>query len=74
MLEAFITRILIGLIRFYKQAISPFLPQACRFMPTCSCYAVEAIQRHGPAKGLLLAISRLLKCQPLHSGGYDPVK
>lgn len=58
--------------RFWKRFISPFMPPACRFEPTCSMYAAEAIERHG-LKGVWLAVVRLLKCQPFHPGGYDPV-
>jgi len=58
--------------RFYKRFISPFLPPACRFEPTCSVYAAEAIETHG-LYGLWLAVKRILKCQPFHPGGYDPV-
>jgi conserved hypothetical protein YidD len=65
--------LLIGLIRGYKVVISPYLPNACRFHPTCSQYAVEAIERFGVARGGGLAIKRILRCQPLHPGGYDPV-
>ncbi|MFP4528130.1 MAG: membrane protein insertion efficiency factor YidD [Candidatus Kapaibacterium sp.] len=61
------------LIRFYRLAISPLLPGACRFYPTCSHYAEEAIERHGSAKGIWLAGKRILKCQPLHPGGIDEV-
>ncbi len=60
-------------IRFYQRCISPCLPPACRFVPTCSEYAVEAITRHGAFKGSLLAAWRLLRCHPLSRGGYDPV-
>jgi len=66
-------RILIILIRFYQKAISPYLPRSCRFYPTCSDYAIQAIQRHGISKGLGLALIRILKCNPFHPGGYDPV-
>jgi len=59
-------------IRVYQVAISPFLPKRCRFYPTCSSYAVQAIEKHG-LKGLWLALKRFLKCHPLHPGGYDPV-
>jgi len=59
-------------IRFYKRFISPFMPPACRFEPTCSVYAIEAIEVHG-LKGVWLAVKRLLKCHPFHPGGYDPV-
>ena len=58
--------------RLYKRFISPFLPPACRFEPTCSVYAAEAIENHG-LYGLWLALKRILKCQPFHPGGYDPV-
>ena len=64
-------------IRLYKKFLSPLLPQACRFEPTCSIYAVEAIEVHGPLKGLALAAKRLLRCHPIHwlggSEGFDPV-
>lgn len=66
-------KILIGVIRFYKKCISPLFPPVCRFQPTCSQYAIEAIQTHGAAKGCWLALRRLLKCHPWHPGGYDPV-
>lgn len=65
--------ILIGLIRGYKLLISPLLPAACRFQPTCSVYAVEAIERFGVWQGGWLAIRRILRCHPFHPGGYDPV-
>ena len=61
------------LIRLYQIAISPFLPPACRFYPSCSHYAVGAYQKHGVLWGTWLTIFRLLKCHPFHSGGYDPV-
>ena len=60
-------------IGFYSRAISPALPPRCRFEPTCSAYAAEAIEAHGPARGSWLALRRLLKCAPWHPGGYDPV-
>jgi len=66
-------RVLIAIIKFYKRAISPYLPPSCRFTPTCSEYAVEAIQKHGAFKGLGLAIWRVLRCNPFGKGGYDPV-
>ena len=66
-------RILIGLIRFYQKAISPMRPPCCRFIPTCSAYAVEAVEKYGAAKGGLLALRRLMRCHPFHKGGYDPV-
>jgi len=68
-----VAAIMIGLIRAYKVCISPFLGNNCRFYPTCANYALEAIDTHGVIKGSYLASKRILKCQPLHSGGYDPV-
>lgn len=66
-------RVLIGLIRFYQKNISPAKPSCCRFTPTCSAYAVEAIEVHGAIKGGFLAVRRVLRCHPLCKGGYDPV-
>ena len=63
----------IGLIRFYQRHISSHTAPACRFSPTCSHYAIEAFQRHGAFFGLLLTLWRLLRCNPLFRGGYDPV-
>ena len=60
-------------IRFYHIFISPLKPPTCRFYPTCSAYAIEAIQKKGPVKGTWLAIKRIAKCHPFHPGGYDPV-
>ena len=61
------------LIRFYQKCISPLKPPMCRYYPTCSCYAIEAIETHGALRGSLLALWRLLRCNPLSPGGYDPV-
>lgn len=66
-------RILIGLIKSYKLVISPHLGQCCRFHPSCSCYAQEAIERHGALRGSLLGARRVLRCHPFQSGGIDPV-
>jgi len=66
--------ILVSLLKFYKATISPWLPPSCRFIPTCSEYACEAIQRHGALRGSAMSLRRLLRCHPFHSGGYDPVK
>ena len=66
--------ILISVLKFYKAVISPWLPPSCRFVPTCSEYAREAIERHGALRGSLMGVRRLLKCHPFHPGGYDPVK
>ena len=65
--------ILIVFIKFYRRAISPFLPGACRFTPTCSSYAIEAIGRFGAIRGSLLSMYRILRCNPFCHGGYDPV-
>lgn len=66
-------RMLLAAIRFYRKRISPNTPPACRFIPTCSAYAMEAIEKYGALKGSWLALRRLLKCHPFHRGGYDPV-
>ena len=66
-------RILIAIVRGYKKFISPLLPPSCRFTPTCSEYAMEAIGRFGPIKGSWLAARRIARCHPLHPGGHDPV-
>lgn len=65
--------VLIAIVRFYQRHISPLLPPSCRFQPTCSQYAVEAIQKHGALKGGALAFWRILRCNPFCKGGYDPV-
>lgn len=67
------TYILIIILRFYKKFVSPLLPNSCRFHPTCSVYAMEAIEKHGAFRGMVLAIKRILKCHPFHKGGFDPV-
>ena len=67
-------RLLLDLIRFYQKCISPVLPPRCRFIPTCSQYAVEAIEKYGPWKGGWLALRRFLRCHPFYKGNfYDPV-
>ena len=65
--------LLLTLLRGYKWALSPFLSPACRYVPTCSEYAAEAIERHGAFRGSAMAIWRLLRCHPFVRGGYDPV-
>jgi len=67
-------RFFIVLVRVYQSCVSPFLLPCCRFYPSCSEYAIDAINRHGPMKGLYLALRRLLRCHLWHRGGYDPVK
>lgn len=66
-------RIMVWLIRGYQLFLSPLKPPTCRFVPTCSHYAIEAIRRFGAWKGGWLALRRLLKCHPFHPGGFDPV-
>ena len=68
-----ITTLLILPIRLYRACISPLFPPACRYVPTCSQYAIEAITKHGPVRGLWLALKRLLRCHPWGGSGYDPV-
>ena len=65
--------LLLLILRGYKRYLSPLFPPACRFLPTCSDYAYQAIERFGALKGSFLAVRRLLKCHPFHEGGYDPV-
>ncbi|WP_190259383.1 membrane protein insertion efficiency factor YidD [Pelotomaculum schinkii] len=66
-------RVVVLLIRFYQAVISPLKPPSCRFYPTCSHYALQAVERYGPFKGSWMALKRILKCHPWHPGGYDPV-
>jgi putative membrane protein insertion efficiency factor len=64
---------LVAVIRVYQRTISPLLPPTCRFTPSCSEYAAQAIERYGAARGSVLAVKRLLRCHPWHPGGHDPV-
>lgn len=67
------TKAVTFLLKFYKGAVSPWLPAACRYVPTCSEYAAEAVARHGALRGAVLACRRVLRCNPWGRGGYDPV-
>ncbi len=67
------TTMLIAPIKLYQLTLSPILGNVCRYTPSCSRYAVEALERHGPVKGLYLAVRRILRCNPWHEGGWDPV-
>ncbi len=73
LMRKLITAILLLPILFYQRCVSPFTPPSCRFTPTCSEYARQAIVKHGPVKGLWLAVKRLLRCHPWGGSGYDPV-
>ena len=67
------SRVLLALVRGYQRFLSPMLPPRCRFLPTCSQYAAEAVERHGAARGSWLALRRVARCHPFHPGGHDPV-
>lgn len=72
-ISSFPKKFILVLIRFYKREISPMLPPSCRFTPTCSEYAMQAVEKYGAIKGGYLALRRILRCNPFHKGGYDPV-
>jgi uncharacterized protein len=65
--------LVLGLLGFYRSAISPTWPSSCKYYPSCSVYATEAVERYGPARGLWMAAARILRCRPFHAGGIDPV-
>ena len=65
--------LVLRLLRFYQAAVSPYLPPACRFEPTCSHYGHEAVEKHGVVRGGWMALRRLARCHPFHAGSYDPV-
>ncbi len=67
-------RLTLFLLRFYKRRISPLLPSACRFRPTCSEYMMEAVTRHGALRGIGMGLARIARCHPFHGGGFDPVR
>lgn len=66
-------RVVLGLIRVYQRYVSPMTPPSCRYIPTCSQYAIESVTKYGAFKGSWLAIKRISRCHPFHEGGYDPV-
>lgn len=66
-------KLLMAMVRFYRREISPYKPPCCRYYPTCSAYALEALEKYGALKGTYLAVRRVLRCNPFHPGGYDPV-
>ena len=66
-------KVVLALISFYKKAISPYLRPSCRYTPSCSTYAMEAVEKYGALKGSFMAIKRILRCNPFFPGGYDPV-
>ena len=68
------TKVAVFVLRLYRLLLSPYIPTQCRFHPTCSQYAMEAIQKKGLMKGISLGLLRVLKCNPFHPGGFDPVK
>ena len=70
---SFAARLVVFVIGVYQRAISPAFPRRCRFEPTCSAYAIEAVREHGAVRGLGLGLRRIVRCHPLHPGGVDPV-
>jgi uncharacterized protein len=69
-----VKRLMIFMIKVYKKIIAPFVPASCRYLPTCSEYAVQAIEKYGAARGGWMAVKRIGRCHPFAAGGYDPVK
>ena len=67
-------KLIVAVLRFYKWSVSPLLPSACRYYPSCSDYMRQAIEKHGVAKGGWMGVKRLLRCHPFHAGGLDPVR
>lgn len=65
---------IVGVVKIYKCCISPFLPPSCRFTPSCSTYMIQAVEKHGVLRGVVLGVWRILRCHPFSKGGYDPVK
>lgn len=73
MIERALAAVMIGVVRVYQWTLSPLFPGSCRYSPTCSAYAVEAVTRHGPVRGAWLTLRRLGRCHPLGGSGWDPV-
>lgn len=67
-------KLIVAILRLYKSVVSPLLPSACRYYPSCSDYMREAVEKYGPVRGLWMGIKRLARCHPFHSGGLDPVR
>ena len=67
-------RAIVALLRFYKRCVSPLLPSACRFYPTCSEYMREAVEKYGAVRGVWMGVKRLCRCHPFNAGGFDPVQ
>jgi putative membrane protein insertion efficiency factor len=67
-------KLIVAVLRFYKWTVSPWLPSACRYHPTCSEYTRQAVEKYGAGRGLWMGLRRLLRCHPLHAGGLDPVR
>ena len=72
-MQKIVITVMVALVKGYQIALSPFFGQQCRFTPTCSHYAIAALQTHGAAKGVLLAVKRILRCHPWQTGGHDPL-
>jgi len=72
-MKTVLTKLFVGIIRFYQMVISPYLPPSCRYTPTCSAYGIEALKKYGPFKGSWLTIKRIASCHPWGGHGYDPV-
>jgi hypothetical protein len=72
-MSALLTRLLVLLVHAYRTTLGPLLGGSCRFTPSCSSYAIEALERHGPVRGICISLGRILRCHPFHPAGYDPV-
>lgn len=66
-------QVILAIIRLYRTFLSPLKPPTCRFIPTCSEYAIQAVEKYGAVKGTILAVKRICRCHPFHPGGYDPI-